>query len=89
MVQSVGVPCALIDQVKLVFVCHTNHVIILSCWPIDQCHDNWRITQADLLCDTQTGNKDNGFLKFLHSALYFVQLCQTQAEVANRFANRS
>ena len=48
-VQPVSVSSTLIDQVKLVFVRHTDHVVIFPRRPVNQRHDDWGITEADFL----------------------------------------
>lgn len=47
--KPVGISSALIDQVKLMFVGHTNHIIIFPGWTVHQRHHHRRVAQTDLL----------------------------------------
>lgn len=49
MMQPVGISSALIDQVKLMFVGHTDHIVIFPRRPVHQRHHHRRVTQTDLL----------------------------------------
>lgn len=47
--EPIGVPGALVDQVKLVFVGHAYHVVVFPRRTVHQRHHHGQITKTDLL----------------------------------------